>query len=123
MSQSGITWGVRTVSIRSRFIKHVLLPLDEWREGRQVLSHLQSLEQSQFDDAAILEQARLQKMRRLLRHAFHNTSFYRRRFQEAGAHPDKINDLSDLARYRSSRKRISKAISARWSPRTSPARG
>ena len=96
MSQSGISGGVRAVSIRSRFIKHVLLPLDEWREGRRILSHLQSLEQSQFDDAAILEQARLEKMRRLLRHAFHNTSFYRRRFQEAGAHPDKINELSDL---------------------------
>ena len=84
------------MSIRSRFIKHVLLPLDEWREGSRVLSHLRSLEQSQFDDGAILEQARLQKMRRLLRHAFHNTSFYRRRFQEVGTHPDKIKDLSDL---------------------------
>jgi len=44
------------------------------------------------------EELRLRKLRAILEHAFENTAFYRRRFEEAGIAPKDIRDFDDLRR-------------------------
>ncbi|MCG6902581.1 MAG: phenylacetate--CoA ligase [Rhodobacter sp.] len=41
----------------------------------------------------------LDRMKWSLRHAYDNVPMYRKRFDEAGAHPDDLKDLKDLARF------------------------
>lgn len=41
----------------------------------------------------------LERMKKSLRHAYENVAFYRHRFDDAGVHPDDLNDLSDLAKF------------------------
>jgi phenylacetate-CoA ligase len=41
----------------------------------------------------------LQRLRWTLRHAYDNVPFYRRRFDEAGVHPEDCRELADLANY------------------------
>jgi phenylacetate-CoA ligase len=41
----------------------------------------------------------LERLRATLRHAYDNVAFYRRRFDEAGVHPDDCRDLADLAKF------------------------
>ncbi|MGP0171385.1 phenylacetate--CoA ligase PaaK [Pseudomonas sp. NCHU5208] len=46
-----------------------------------------------------LRQHQLQRMRWSLKHAYDNVPLYRRRFDEAGVHPDDLKSLDDLARF------------------------
>jgi len=41
----------------------------------------------------------LDRLRWSLRHAYEGSAFYRRRFDEAGVHPDDLESLSDLAKF------------------------
>jgi phenylacetate-CoA ligase len=41
----------------------------------------------------------LDRLKWSVRHAYDNVAFYRRRFDEAGVHPDDLRELSDLARF------------------------
>jgi phenylacetate-CoA ligase len=41
----------------------------------------------------------LERLRWTLRHAYTNVAFYRRKFDEAGVHPDDLRDLADLAKF------------------------
>lgn len=58
--------------------------LSAWTAPRKSADELQALQ--------------LRKLQRLVRHAFSNVPFYRRRFQEAGVHPDDIRTPDDLER-------------------------
>jgi len=86
------------MNLCGEFIKRVTYPLNELREGTGVLRQLRSLEATQFADPDELEALRLRKLRALLEHAFHNTVFYRKRFEEAGIAPQDIRDFDDLKR-------------------------
>jgi phenylacetate-CoA ligase len=57
---------------------------------------LEPIETASRDEITALQ---LERLRWTLRHAYHNVPFYRRRFDEAGVHPDDCRDLADLARY------------------------
>ncbi len=57
---------------------------------------LEPIETASRDELSALQ---LQRLRWTLRHAYDNVPFYRRRFDEAGIHPDDCGDLSDLAKY------------------------
>jgi phenylacetate-CoA ligase len=46
-----------------------------------------------------LETLQLERLRWSLRHAYENVDLYRRRFDEAGAHPDDCGSLEDLRRF------------------------
>lgn len=46
-----------------------------------------------------LRALQLRRLRWTLQHAYTNVPFYRRRFDEAGVHPDDCRELSDLARF------------------------
>jgi phenylacetate-CoA ligase len=48
---------------------------------------------------AQLESLQLERLRATLRHAYANNAGYRRKFDDAGVHPDDLRSLSDLARF------------------------
>jgi len=45
-----------------------------------------------------LEEIQLKRLKWVVRHAYDNVPFYRRRFKEAGVHPDDIRSLEDVER-------------------------
>jgi phenylacetate-CoA ligase len=57
---------------------------------------LEPIERASRDELAALQ---LDRLRATLHHAYANVPHYRRRFEEAGVHPDDLRDLSDLARF------------------------
>lgn len=57
---------------------------------------LDAIEIASRDEIAALQRDRLAWS---LRHAFDNVPFYRRRFEEAGVHPDDFRSLEDLAKF------------------------
>jgi len=57
---------------------------------------LDPIELASRDELAALQLDRLQWS---LRHAYDNVDFYRRRFDEAGVHPDDCRSLDDLSRF------------------------
>ncbi|GLQ28584.1 phenylacetate--CoA ligase PaaK [Sulfitobacter pacificus] len=57
---------------------------------------LDSIEIASRDEIAALQ---LKRMKWSLRHAYDNVPFYKKSFDDAGVHPDDLNDLSDLAKF------------------------
>src|SRR5215217_3814406 len=57
---------------------------------------LEPIETASQDEITALQ---LQRLRWTLRHAYDNVPFYRRRFDEAGVHPEDCRELADLANY------------------------
>src|SRR6185369_14733027 len=57
---------------------------------------LEPIETASRDEIAALQ---LDRLKWSVRHAYDNVAFYRRRFDEAGVHPDDLRELSDLARF------------------------
>jgi phenylacetate-CoA ligase len=58
-------------------------------------AELDPIETASRDELAALQ---LERLRRTLRHAYESVPLYRRRFDEVGAHPADIAELTDLAR-------------------------
>lgn len=46
-----------------------------------------------------LQALQLDRLRWSLRHAYDHSPVYRRKFDEAGVHPDQVRSLADLARF------------------------
>jgi len=57
---------------------------------------LEPIERASVDELRALQ---LQRLRWSLRHAYDNSTFYRRKFDEAGVHPDDCRSLADLAKF------------------------
>jgi phenylacetate-CoA ligase len=57
---------------------------------------LEPIERASQDELKALQ---LQRLQWSLRHAYDNVAHYRRRFDEAGVHPDDLRQLSDLAKF------------------------
>ncbi len=57
---------------------------------------LDAIEIASRDEIAALQ---LKRMKWSLRHAYDNVPFYKKSFDDAGVHPDDLNDLSDLAKF------------------------
>src|SRR5512133_2732280 len=57
---------------------------------------LEPIETASRDEITALQ---LERLRWTLRHAYDNVPFYRRRFDEAGVHPDDCRELADLGSY------------------------
>ena len=74
----------------------VLYPLWERMRDRptfELLAYLHRLERASADE---MQAVRSGFVRRLVRHAYAHTSFYRRVFDAAGVHPDDIRSVADL---------------------------
>ncbi|MFZ9468184.1 MAG: phenylacetate--CoA ligase PaaK [Limnohabitans sp.] len=57
---------------------------------------LEPIERASVDELRALQ---LQRLRWSLRHAYDNSTVYRRKFDEAGVHPDDCRSLADLAKF------------------------
>lgn len=79
-------------------VKNLFLPAHERMLGRNTLSYLRGLEESQWWSAERLREFQTEKLRRLLGHAYEMCPFYRRRMDAAGYDPAgaTISTLSQL---------------------------
>jgi phenylacetate-CoA ligase len=78
------------------FVKTVLFPLNERREGTRIIRALKMLEESQYWSEDQIREWQLKRLRLLLTHAYENTEFYYRRFKEVDFDPRDFKSLSDL---------------------------
>ena len=85
-------------SIYRQFIKHVSFPLIAYREGLpNILKHLKQLEKSQYWPLERIQHDQFMKIKSILIHAYENTEFYRKRFDESGFDPMTFRDISEFA--------------------------
>ena len=77
--------------------RRVLQPA--WETGlrrRPLLEYWHQLERSQWASRDELEGMQLAQVQKLLRHAWANVPFYRKRMETAGLHPDRVRHLDDV---------------------------
>jgi phenylacetate-CoA ligase len=80
-----------------RLVRDVLTPLSLWRRGETAqLRHLREFERTQFLPYVEIRRLQLERLRSLLRHAYAQCPFYRRRLDQAGLGPDGLRRLEDL---------------------------
>ena len=59
----------------------------------------QPLETIEFASRDEIEALQLARLKWTLHHAYDNVPMYKRKFDQAGVHPDDLKQLSDLARF------------------------
>lgn len=59
----------------------------------------QPLDAIEFASRDEIEALQLERLKWTLHHAYNNVPMYRRKFDQAGVHPDDLKQLSDLARF------------------------
>ena len=79
-------------------LSRMLFPAFEVARGRPTVPLLRYLEQTQHWSHAALVDLQLGFLRRLLRHAYRHTAYYRRMFDERGLRPEAIDSLDALNR-------------------------
>lgn len=85
------------MSIYSCFVKNVSFPILTKREGLPHLKrYLKRLEESQYWSLNKILDYQLEKIKKLLVHAYNNTAFYRKRFDDAGFNPFNFRDLDEI---------------------------
>jgi phenylacetate-CoA ligase len=85
------------MDLYTRLFRSVLLPA--WEEGirrRPTLTRLSYLERTQWRSLDELHALQMGALRRLLRHAYANVPYYRRRFDEAGLTDRDVKSVDDL---------------------------
>ena len=87
------------MSLSATLVRHVLTPLVLWRRGEmRQLAYQREFERSQYLSPDALRHLQWSRLQALLRHAHERCPFYRRRFEQAGLHPDDFRCLEDLRR-------------------------
>jgi phenylacetate-CoA ligase len=79
-----------------KILSGALYPAWERLRGRptfELLAKLQRTERASLDELTALREGHL---RRLVRHAYNHTAYYRRAFEAAGCHPEDVRSLDDL---------------------------
>jgi phenylacetate-CoA ligase len=78
------------------FVKRVLFPLNEIKEGTKIVRALRMFEQSQYWSEDRIRDWQLGRLRLLLSHAYKNSKFYNARFKAEGFDPRDFRDFADL---------------------------
>jgi len=78
--------------------RNIIAPLWAIKERSPYLRHLKYLERSQHFSLDQMHENQLVRLKKILKHSFENTPFYRKRFNEVGMLPDNIKILGDLER-------------------------
>ena len=81
-----------------QLLAKVLFPAFEAARGRPTLPLLRYLEDTSHWSAAALRDLQTGFLRRLLRHAYRHTAYYRRILDERGLRPEDFTSPSDLAK-------------------------
>jgi phenylacetate-CoA ligase len=79
------------------FVKKVSSPIIARGKGLpRLFQCLEELEVSQYWDRNRIVEFQFEKLKKLLLHAYENTTFYRRRFDKAGVNPYKLQDPEEI---------------------------
>ncbi len=78
--------------------RHLLYPVHERLLRRHTFRYLRGLNLSQWDSPDEIRDLQREKLRALLRHAFNNTAFYRRRFLDADIDVTRDEPMAALGR-------------------------
>src|SRR5262249_47125180 len=73
-----------------------LMPLHHWMITADAGRYYAELGQTQWLSAAAIRQLQLERLRRLLDHAYHHVGHYREQWQALGFHPSSSRSLEDL---------------------------
>jgi phenylacetate-CoA ligase len=74
------------------------MPLHAWLLTRRTELYYRELKQSQWLSLAEMRLLQEEKLRRLIRHAYHHVGYYRERMDALGLGPEDIKTLDDLAK-------------------------
>ena len=74
------------------------MPLHAWLLTRRTELYYRELKQSQWLSLEEMRQLQNEKLRRLIRHAFHHVGYYRERMEALGLVPEDIQTIDDLPR-------------------------
>ncbi|HPS94061.1 MAG TPA: hypothetical protein PK600_06330 [Deltaproteobacteria bacterium] len=79
------------------FVRHISFPLISRMKGQgNVFRLVRELEESQYWPLERLRELQARRLKKLLVHAYENTEFYRKRFDECGFNPYGFKDQDDL---------------------------
>ncbi|NQT13913.1 MAG: hypothetical protein HQ582_14260, partial [Planctomycetes bacterium] len=86
------------MSLYQQFVNGVLYPLDRWRTGDACeLRYRREFERTQFLPPEEIRALALERLQRLLVHAYEECPFYRNRLDRSGFAPDDLRSPEDLA--------------------------
>jgi len=85
------------MDVFSVFVKFLSFPLISRRHGlRNIYQHVKMLEESQYWTQEHLNELQLKRLKKLLVHAYENTDFYKKRFDDSGFNPYNFRYHDDL---------------------------
>lgn len=77
--------------------KHIIHPLWAFKDGETHMSLWRELEKSQHFTPERLNDLQLTRLKTMLKHAYDNSPFYKKRFDEAGVSVDEVRDFLDIS--------------------------
>jgi phenylacetate-CoA ligase len=75
----------------------VLLPLGDRLSGQSIMRHYRAYERLQWDDPDTVARMRDENLRRTIRSAYEETTFYRDLYDKHGVRPSMVETLADLS--------------------------
>jgi phenylacetate-CoA ligase len=76
--------------------RHLMHPLMAWREGSRHLTHLRTLQRTQYDPPEVIRARQLAALKEQLRHAWDTVPYYRAAWAKADVYPSDVRELRDL---------------------------
>lgn len=73
--------------MKEKIVRNILFPFISWWRGESILPQLIELQASQYLSKQQLAEIQEEKLKRVLTHAYHNSSYYQEVFDEIGLHP------------------------------------
>jgi len=85
--------------IFQEFVENISFPLMAGRDGlKGFREYFTNFQKSQFWSIDRIKEKQLEQLKRLLNHAYKNTSYYKKLMDEAGFHPSGFSDFSGLSK-------------------------
>ena len=73
--------------------------MEDFVKRENVTGHMSRLRKYKYADPEILHNYKLKALKRLLKHAYQNVPFYKKRFENHGIHPEDIKSFDDFAQF------------------------
>jgi phenylacetate-CoA ligase len=87
------------MSLTGSLVRSVIAPLWAVKEGTPYLRHLKQLKSLKTRPLPQVQADQLDRLRKLVQHAYQNTPFYRQQFEASGVGPHDLRGLADLAKF------------------------
>jgi phenylacetate-CoA ligase len=80
----------------SHFSRNIIHPFWALKDGSSHLKYLKEYERTQYLSSPALREIQWKRLKGLLKHAYLNVPFYRKRFEEIGIHPEDIKGFEEF---------------------------